>query len=733
MKINYLQSRELANCPFKCQLLQIQTVSKLKYTYAKTINTCPIFFITFSLSAQLRLNVDGNAKITGRLEIGTGLPAQNTFVGLDNGNAITSGTQNTFFGFGAGFFTNTGGSNTFLGPNAGRLNQAGSSNVYIGKSAGQQNNSGSQNTMIGSEAGANTTVSNNTFIGYSSGRFNQTGTFNTFIGLQAGEKNTAGQKNTFLGFFAGTNTQGSNNTFLGFQAGINNNLGVDNTFVGLNAGSDNSSGYRNTFLGMNAGFSSFSGYDNTFVGHSAGRSNITGNRNTFIGTNSGYFSNGDTCNTFVGHFSGFSNTNGVNNAFFGYQSGVSNTTGTNNTFYGFESGYSNSTGENNTFVGRSAGTGSQTGANNVFVGHVSGRDNNGGQENTYVGTFAAFSVVDGVQLTAFGYNAGTVACCNLTLQNSFAIGSNALMTQSNAGVLGNASMQNIGGYANWGTAADGRMKADVQEDVKGLDFVLQLHPVSYRMDAVKLDEFMRSETEAKAKDLSGKDTETATKKRAAAQAVYQKALEAKSRIRYTGFIAQEVEKAAAETDFEFSGIVKPANENDHYSLRYAEFVVPLVKAVQEQQELIEEQKNENTAQQEKIKALQKELIANSENQQQQISELRSLVEKLLAEKPDHTGGETYELELGQKAMLAQNHPNPFQQNTVVDYIVPEGIRNALIQVTSAEGKILGTVKIRQAGKGQVNIKTETYPAGTYFYSLVLDGQVFETKRMVLVR
>jgi uncharacterized protein YlxW (UPF0749 family) len=35
----------------------------------------------------------------------------------------------------------------------------------------------------------------------------------------------------------------------------------------------------------------------------------------------------------------------------------------------------------------------------------------------------------------------------------------------------------------------------------------------------------------------------------------------------------------------------PQNEKDHYSLRYAEFVVPLVKAVQEQQKMIEQLQN----------------------------------------------------------------------------------------------------------------------------------------------
>ena len=57
----------------------------------------------------------------------------------------------------------------------------------------------------------------------------------------------------------------------------------------------------------------------------------------------------------------------------------------------------------------------------------------------------------------------------------------------------------------------------------------------------------------------------------------------------TGFIAQEVEAAAKKIGFNFSGVDKPKNDTDFYGLRYAEFVVPLVKGMQEQQAIIEEQ------------------------------------------------------------------------------------------------------------------------------------------------
>ena len=61
----------------------------------------------------------------------------------------------------------------------------------------------------------------------------------------------------------------------------------------------------------------------------------------------------------------------------------------------------------------------------------------------------------------------------------------------------------------------------------------------------------------------------------------------KEKIVYTGFIAQDVEKAARELGFDFSGVDAAKNAKDLYGLRYSEFVVPLVKAVQEQQEEIE--------------------------------------------------------------------------------------------------------------------------------------------------
>ena len=64
-----------------------------------------------------------------------------------------------------------------------------------------------------------------------------------------------------------------------------------------------------------------------------------------------------------------------------------------------------------------------------------------------------------------------------------------------------------------------------------------------------------------------------------------------------------MEQAAKDAGYDFSGVVRPKNEKDAYSLRYAEFVVPLVKAVQEQQKMIEDLKKQNEEMKAAIEAM----------------------------------------------------------------------------------------------------------------------------------
>ena len=72
-------------------------------------------------------------------------------------------------------------------------------------------------------------------------------------------------------------------------------------------------------------------------------------------------------------------------------------------------------------------------------------------------------------------------------------------------------------------------------------------------------------------------------------------------------LMHEVEKAALVTAYEFSGIIKPRTAQEHYGLSYESFVVPLVKAVQEQQQIIIELKSQVDKLQKTVQALEKKV------------------------------------------------------------------------------------------------------------------------------
>ncbi len=109
---------------------------------------------------------------------------------------------------------------------------------------------------------------------------------------------------------------------------------------------------------------------------------------------------------------------------------------------------------------------------------------------------------------------------------------------------------------------------NVEEKVPGLDFIQRLRPVTYRFDMAKYNYYIQPdgwEERFDASELNKQHGEEIQR----------------SQIIHTGFIAQEVEAAANEIGYDFHGVVVPQNEKDNYGLRYAEFTVPLVKAVQE--------------------------------------------------------------------------------------------------------------------------------------------------------
>jgi hypothetical protein len=245
------------------------------------------------------------------------------------------------------------------------------------------------------------------------------------------------------------------------------------------------------------------------------------------------------------------NTSGIMNAAVGYYTLGANVYGHYNAGFGNYALYANNLGRGNAYMGYAAGYYNTSGYYNQGLGYYAGYINRTGYYNVAIG------YLNGPNTT--------------NLDNTIAIGSSVSTTASDQARIGNASVTSIGGPVAWTNTSDARFKTDINKnEVIGLPFIMKLQPVTYKFDVHKMYQ------------SQGALNDTFT----------WKTQFEKESIRYSGFIAQDVEKAAIEVGYDFSGIDKPKNETDYYGLRYAEFVVPLVKAVQEQQQQIDNLKKQ---------------------------------------------------------------------------------------------------------------------------------------------
>ena len=428
---------------------------------------------------------------------------------------------------------------------------------------------------------SNTTGSNNTANGSSALYSNTTGFQNNAFGYQALENNTTGNNNTAMGSYAlQSNTTATGNVAVGVLALSANDIGANNTAVGTQALGLNSNGADNTAVGTQALYKNTTGIFNTAMGYSSMYGNggfITGGYNSAFGASSLHTNTTGTFNTTAGALSMHDNTTGSQNTAVGYASLTNNTTGSNNTAVGESSLLANTTGFQNTAVGDGVLLANTTGQYNTGMGKDALVGNTIGTRNTAVGVNALNANANGVGNTAVGTNAltsnivgdnntaiGRQADITNSFSNSTAVGYDATVNAANRVILGNTFVTVIGGYTGWSNLSDSRFKKNIQSDVPGLDFIMRLKPVTYNMDVHKLNNFFGKKYD------SEKD------------AVYaEKAMTEKEQIVYSGFEAQQVEKAAGSIGYHFSGVVKPQNDKDHYSIIYSDFIPSLVKAMQE--------------------------------------------------------------------------------------------------------------------------------------------------------
>lgn len=90
------------------------------------------------------------------------------------------------------------------------------------------------------------------------------------------------------------------------------------------------------------------------------------------------------------------------------------------------------------------------------------------------------------------------------------------------------------------------------------------------------------------------------------------------------------------------------------------------------------------------------------------------------------------LEVANGHELYQNVPNPFDEGTQIKwFIAGEQSANAMLYVFTLNGQMLFKRAISQAGEGSYRFEKDNLEAGMYLYSLYVDGQEVDTKRMII--
>ena len=141
------------------------------------------------------------------------------------------------------------------------------------------------------------------------------------------------------------------------------------------------------------------------------------------------------------------------------------------------------------------------------------------------------------------------------------------------------------------------------------------------------------------------------------------------------------------------------NEDGSKSINYVEMVPILVQAINE------------------LKAELTELRGSDEKTQTRASE-----------------GDAKHDEMGEKVTLlslGENRPNPFSNTTAIPVSIPEDVQRAFIYVYDLTGKKVQQVDIPARGKQNITLDASALTDGMYLYSLIADGKVVQTRRMIV--
>lgn len=187
-----------------------------------------------------------------------------------------------------------------------------------------------------------------------------------------------------------------------------------------------------------------------------------------------------------------------------------------------------------------------------------------------------------------------------------------------------------------------------------------------------------------------------------------------------GFIAQDVEAVAPdlvkETDIQFREAVRDGHTEGGFSERYKalnyQMLIPvLTQGMKEQQAELMALRQKNEELEEAMRAMRNDL-----------ADLQARMERKTSEEEQKAG-----------VWLHQNTPNPFGADTRIAFQLPKQIQSATLIITAPNGQLLQQYPLTNRGEGVITVRAGSLSAGLYYYSLMVDGQLIDTRSMLITQ
>jgi hypothetical protein len=162
----------------------------------------------------------------------------------------------------------------------------------------------------------------------------------------------------------------------------------------------------------------------------------------------------------------------------------------------------------------------------------------------------------------------------------------------------------------------------------------------------------------------------------------------------TGFMAQDI-------IVDFPGLVRYNKESDLYGVDYTGFVPYIVKAMQEQNDIIIQ--------------LRGEIEVFKQNSKKESS---------------GSFGTTNESDSEFK--LVSSKPVSIKSNVTISYSIPLNTVNAFMVIYDLNGKQLLKLSNLETGSKTVELPVNSLEPGAYLYTLIANGEEVDTKKIILM-